>query len=234
MNVLAIGAHPDDLEMMCGGTLAKYGALGHKVFMVHVSTGNAGHMIISPGELIAIRACEAQEAGKLIGATVISLGEMDLFVRSENMKTRDKLVDVIRYAKPDIIITHNPNDYMDDHEETSRLVFEATMAATVPHHKTEHGHFGKLTPLYYMEPTAGVNSLPEEYVDITDFIDIKLEMLGKHKSQHKWLLEHDGMDVIDLARTLAKLRGYQCDTGYAEGFTSCKQYHKISTRRLLP
>lgn len=234
MNILAIGAHPDDLEMQCGGTLAKYASLGHKVFMVHVSTGNVGHMVIPPEELIHIRADEARQAGALIGAEVISLGEMDLYVRSDNMETRDKVIDVIRLAKPDIIITHNPHDYMDDHEETSRLVFEAAMAATVPHQKTTHEHFGRLTPLYYIEPVAGVNSLPEEFVDITDFIDIKLKMLGCHISQHKWLKEHDSLDVLDLARTLSRLRGYQCDTGYAEGFTSCRQYHKLSTRRLLP
>lgn len=234
MNILAIGAHPDDLEMLCGGTLAKYAAQGHKVFMVHVSTGNVGHMVIPPAELMKIRAQEAKEAGALIGAEVISLGEMDLFVRSENMKTRDKIIDVIRMAKPDIIITHNPHDYMDDHEETSRLVYEATMAATVPHHKTEYGHYGKLTPLYYMEPAVGVNSCPEEYVDITEFIEIKIEMLGKHVSQHKWLWDHDGMDMLDLSRTMSRLRGYQCDTGHAEGFTHCRQYHKLSTRRLLP
>ena len=234
MNILAIGAHPDDLEMLCGGTLAKFAARGDSVFMVHVATGNVGHMAISPEELIYIRAREAEEAGALINAEVISLNESDLYVRSNDMKTRDKVVDVIRRVKPDIIITHNHQDYMDDHEETSRLVYEATMAATAPHHKTEYGHFNRLTPLYYMEPVAGVHSLPEEYVDISGFIDLKLDMLGKHESQHQWLKEHDNMDVLDLARTLARLRGYQCDVKYAEGFTHCKQYHKLSTRRLLP
>jgi len=234
MNVLAIGAHPDDLEMLCGGTLAKYAAQGHNVFMVHVAMGNVGHMVIPPEELVKIRAKEAEEAGALIGAEVISLNERDLYVRSEDMKARDKVIDVIRYAKPDIIISHNPHDYMDDHEETSRLVFEATMAASVPYHKTKYEHYGKLTPLYYMEPTGGVNSCPEEFVDITDFIDIKLRMLNCHVSQHKWLKEHDNMDVIDLARVLSRLRGYQCDTSYAEGFTYCKQYHKLTTMRLLP
>lgn len=234
MNVLAIGAHPDDLEMQCGGTLARYAAEGHNVTMVHVSTGNVGHMVIPPAELIEIRAAEAKAAGALIGAEVISLGEMDLYVRSDNMASRDKVIDVIRKTKPDIIITHNPHDYMDDHEETSRLVYGATMAATVPHQKTRYEHWGKLTPLYYMEPAAGVDSLPEEFVDITDYIDIKLKMLACHVSQHKWLKEHDNMDVIDLARTLSRLRGYQCDVGYAEGFTSMRQYHKLSTRRLLP
>lgn len=234
MNILAIGAHPDDLEMMCGGTLAKYAAQGHKVIMVHVATGNVGHMVISPEELIKIRGKEAQEAGALIGAEVISIGEMDLFVRADDMRTRDKIIDVIRYAKPDLIITHYPHDYMDDHEQTSALVYEASMAATVPHHKTQHDFYGRLTPIYYMEPAGGVGPLPEEFVDISDFIEVKLAMLGKHVSQHKWLREHDNMDVIDLSRTLSKLRGYQCDVGYAEGFSACRQYHKLPVKRWLP
>ncbi|MDW7658990.1 MAG: PIG-L family deacetylase [Bacillota bacterium] len=234
MNILAIGAHPDDLELMCGGTLAKYAAQGNKVFMVHVSTGNVGHMVIPPDELIQIRGREAQEAGALIGAEVVSLGESDLFVRADNMETRDKVIDLIRYTRPDVIITHSPHDYMDDHEQTSALVYEASMAATVPHHKTQHPFYGRLTPIYYMEAVAGIGPMPEELVDITEFIDIKLEMLGKHVSQHKWLKEHDNMDVIDMARTISKARGYQADVGYAEGFFMCRQYHKLATRRWLP
>jgi LmbE family N-acetylglucosaminyl deacetylase len=123
---------------------------------------------------------------------------------------------------------------MDDHDETSRLVYRATMAATVPYYRTGKPYYPRLTPLYYFEPLAGVNSLPEEYVDITDFLEVKMAMLGKHVSQHAWLKEHDGMDMPDLARTLSRLRGYQCGTGYAEGFTCCRQYHKLSTVRLLP
>lgn len=234
MNILAIGAHPDDLEMMCGGTLAKYAAQGHKVFMVHVATGNVGHMVIPQDELVRIRSKEAFEAGSLIGAEVLSLDESDLFIRADNMKTRDKVIDLIRYARPDLIITHNPEDYMDDHEQTSALVYEASMAATVPYYKSTHEFYGRLTPIFYMEAAAGVGPLPEEFVDISEFIDTKLEMLGKHISQHKWLREHDNMDVIDLSRTLSRLRGYQCDAAFAEGFSSCHRYHKLQTQRWLP
>lgn len=234
MNILAIGAHPDDLEMGCGGTLAKYASRGDKITMCHVSTGNVGHMKVMPDELIKIRAEEARKAGSIIGADVIGLGESDLFVRSDNMAARDKIIDLIRQVKPDIIITHNSKDYMDDHEETSRLVYEATMAATVLHHHTKHEFYGRLTPLYFMEPLCGVNSLPVEYVDITDFIEIKIKMMECHESQVRWLKDHDSMDFLDMARTMAKFRGYQCDTGYAEGFSYCSAYHKLSTKRVLP
>jgi Uncharacterized proteins, LmbE homologs len=234
MNVLGIGAHPDDLEAWCGGTLAKYAANGHKVFMCHVATGNVGHRVLMPDELIKIRAKEAERAGELISAEVISLNESDLFIRSDNMAARDKIIDLIRYAKPDLIITHGPSDYMDDHEETSKLVYEASMAATVTHHHTKNEFYPRLTPIYYMEPACGVNSLPTEYVDITDFIETKIKMMACHESQIKWMLDHDNMDFLDLGRTMAKFRGYQCDTGYAEGFTYCATYHKLATRRLLP
>jgi Uncharacterized proteins, LmbE homologs len=234
MNILAIGAHPDDLEIGCGGTLAKYASMGDKVTMCHVATGNVGHKLIMPEELIKIRAAEAHRSGGIIGADVVGLGESDLFVRSDNMSARDKIIDLIRQVKPDIIITHSPQDYMDDHEQTSRLVYEATMAATVTHHHTRHECFGRLTPLYYMEPICGVNSLPVEYVDITDFIDTKMNMMNCHESQVKWLKDHDNMDFLDMARTMARFRGYQCDTGYVEGFTYCSTYHKLSTKRLLP
>ncbi|MDR0669004.1 MAG: PIG-L family deacetylase [Treponema sp.] len=234
MVVLAVGAHPDDLESACGGTLAKYSRLGNKVFMVHASNGNVGHRVIPPEELAAIRAEEARKAGALIGAEVIYLGGRDLYVRSEDMELRNKLVDIIRYSKPDIIITHNPDDYMDDHNETSKLVFEASMAATVTHLHTDHEFYGKLTPIYYMEKVAGINSSPTEFVDISEDIETKLKMLSQHESQLKWAKEHDNIDFLETARVFSRFRGYQCNVAYAEGFTYCMQFHKMPVKRYLP
>lgn len=65
-------------------------------------------------------------------------------------------------------------------------------------------------------------------------MDTKMKMMDCHESQVKWLKDHDNMDFLDMARTMSRFRGYQCDTGYAEGFTYCSTYHKLSTRRLLP
>lgn len=234
MNVLAVGCHPDDLEIMCAGTLAKYAARGDKVFMCVVANGNVGHRTIGKEEIARIRAAEAKASADIIGAELIMLDVDDLFVRSNDMEQRRKLVDVIRFAKPDVIITQPPQDYMDDHEETSRLVYEASMAATVGHYPTEYPFYEKLTPIYYMEPLWCVNSLPEEYVDITDVIDIKTQMLACHESQHAWLREHDGLDVVQDMRVMNRFRGIQCCTGYAEGFTSMRQMHKLTTKRLLP
>lgn len=234
MNVLAIGAHPDDLETLCAGTLAKCVKRGDTVTMVHVGVGDAGHKVIPAKELIEMRAGEARAAGAMIGAEVVSLGERDLFIRSDNLATRDKIVDEIRRTQPDFIITHNPDDYMDDHNETSKLVYEATMAATVVHHETKYPAYMRLCPIFYMEPVAGINSFPEYFVDISDVIETKIGMLAQHKSQLVWLRDHDGIDILEKVRLMSAFRGYQCEVDYAEGFTCMKQFHKIPVQRFLP
>jgi len=234
MNVLAVGCHPDDLEIGCGGTLAKYVRNGDKVFMCIVASGNVGHRVIPSEELAVIRREEAMASGGIIGAEVIMLGADDLFVRSEDTKLKKKVVDVIRYAKPDIIITQPFDDYMDDHEETAKLVFGASMAATVNKYVTDHEFFPELTPIYFMEPLWGVDSLPDEYVDISDQIDTKLRMLSCHQSQIKWLKDHDQIDVLENTRIMSRFRGIQCGIGYAEGFTHMKKSHRLLSKRLLP
>mgnify|MGYP001213505916 FL=1 len=235
MNVLAIGCHPDDLEIGCGGTLAKFAAQGHRVTMVHVANGDKGHKEIGPEELARIRAGEAAAAGKLIGAEVIGLGVPDLAVRSDNADLIDALAEVIRRVQPDLIITHPPEDYMKDHMEVSRAVFDASFAATVPHYHPSSGPaHGKEVPLFYMDTLAGVNFIPTIYVDITDHIETKLRMLACHESQIKWMKEHDGIDFVDFVRTCSKFRGLQCGKPYAEGFTQCLAWPRLTTERLLP
>ena len=121
MRILAIGAHPDDIEIACSGTLAKCAARGDKVFVCHVSNGDLGHVIIPPEELGEMRKGEAKAAGALAGIEVLWGGCHDVRIYADDKETRDKLVDVIRYAQPDLIITHNPDDYMPDHTAVSKL-----------------------------------------------------------------------------------------------------------------
>jgi len=236
MNVLAVGCHPDDLEIGCGGTLAKLAAQGHQVTMVHVANGNKGHKVIPAEELKRIRSLEAKAAGALIGAEVISLDVPDLAVKSDQDELIGKLVEVIRRTKPDYIITHPPKDYMKDHMEVSRAVFDASFAATVPYYRedaNEEAH-DKVAPIYYMDTLAGVGFLPTEYVDISDHIETKIQMNDCHQSQIKWLYEHDGIDFLDFVRTVSKFRGLQCGKPYAEGFKQCQAWPRLTAERLLP
>jgi N-acetylglucosamine malate deacetylase 1 len=235
MNVLAIGCHPDDLEIGCGGTLAKYARQGHQVFMCHVANGNMGHVVIQPEELRHLRALEAEEAGRVIGAAeVISIDVGDLHVNSYNQDTVSRIVDVVRHVKPDLIITHSPEDYMKDHLEVSRLVYDASFSSSIPHYPSDQPFYPKIAPLYYMDTLAGINFLPTEYVDISETIDIKLDAVNRHQSQVKWMLEHDHIDFLDFVRTISKFRGIQCGAAFAEGFRKCETWPRISTARQLP
>lgn len=241
MNVLAIGCHPDDVEIACAGTLAKCVQRGDRVIVCHASTGNLGHVIIPPDELTVIRGEEAKTAGKLAGIEVICAGFNDLDIYDNNKAARDKIVDVIRYANPDFIITHNPDDYMPDHTAVSRLVFDASFTATLPNY-TDYPHVysdpkgapARVVPIYYMDTLAGVNFVPTEFVDISEQIDLKLQMLECHASQLVWMREHDNIDFADMVKTCSRYRGYQCGADYAEGFRQCQAYLKGTTKRLLP
>lgn len=235
MNVLAIGCHPDDLEIGCGGTLARYAAQGHNVIMCHAANGSLGHAVIMPEELSRLRSVEAEKAGRVIGASeVINLDVPDLEVNSYNEAIVRKMVEVIRYAKPDVIITHSPDDYMKDHLEVNKLVFDASFSSSIPHLFTQSTAYGSIVPVYFMDTLAGVNFLPTEYVDITDTVDIKLQALDCHVSQIKWMKEHDGIDFLDFVKTVSKFRGLQCGTAFAEGFRQSTVWPRLTTKRLLP
>jgi len=234
MNVLAIGCHPDDIEISCAGTLAKCVKRGDRVIVCHVCNGDMGHVVIPPEELGPMRDREAERAGALAGIEVISLDVGDLLPNGCDMRQRDMVVDVIRYADPDFIITHSPTDYMPDHLAVHKLVFDASFTASVPHYAPGEYKASRVTPLYYMDNLAGMRFEPTVYVDITDEIELKLQMLECHESQLKWMRDHDHIDFADFVRTCSKFRGYQSNCAYAEGFTEELVYPKVVAKRLLP
>lgn len=233
MKVLALGAHPDDLEILCAGTLARFVERGDEVFMAHSCRGDKGHFEIPQEELADIRGREAERSASIIGAKSIGLGIDDLELRVTREATM-KFVDLIRSTRPDLIVTHHPNDYMPDHTVTSRLAFDASFIATLPHTKTDHPHHDKVTPIIYMDTLAGVDFKPEEYVDISSSIETKIQMLSCHSSQVDWLRNHDGIDIIDFVSTVAKFRGLQCGADYAESFSRSHRWPRNPTTRLLP
>lgn len=233
MRILAVGAHPDDLEILCGGTLAKYRARGDDVVMCHVANGDKGHFVIMPEELTRIRAREAELAAAVIGAGCVALKFLDVEI-FDSLQARTRVIDMVRVARPDVVITHHPDDYHTDHQATTQLLLEATFSATVPHVESEHPFLPKLPVVYFMDTLAGLHFQPTEYVDITEFIAPKKEMLSKHVSQLAWLKEHDDYDALDALETQAKFRGYQCGVKYAEGFVRYRVWGRNQPGYFLP
>jgi LmbE family N-acetylglucosaminyl deacetylase len=140
----------------------------------------------------------------------------------------------VRDARPDLIVTHAPGDYMGDHNEASKLVFECSFYATFKNLETDRERHHTVTPIYYMDTIAGLGFVPTEYVDITGVIDVKASMLEAHQTQLVWLRDHDGVDIVEEMRTAARYRGQQCGVRYAEGFVQCLTWLRGTTTRLLP
>lgn len=233
MRILAVGAHPDDLEIFSAGTLAKCAQRGDTVFMAYLCTGDKGHFEIPARELVPLRKKEAEKAAKIVEAKILGgyFPDLELYL---NQEARHKVVELIRLAQPEMIITHSPDDYMADHTTTAHLVVEASFVATLPNHQSEQKAVKVIPPIFFMDTSAGINFQPTEYVDITQEMPIKEKMLRCHQSQYKWIKEHDHTDLIELMKKLSSLRGMQCGVEYAEGFRQYSVWGRMTTRRLLP
>lgn len=235
MRILAVGCHPDDAEFGCFGTLARCVERGDEVYVCGVTNGSGGSMTLAPDEIAAIRVKEAEKAAKVIGAKeYFNLGVYDLYVDSNDRAVIDKLVDVIRYTKPDLIITQYHEDYMRDHTETSLLAFNASFIATIPNYKTKYPVLETVPAIFYMESEGVSGFRPTEFVDISDTIGQKTEALKCHESQYGWLASHTGADAFGASHANNQHRGKQCGTEYAECFSRCMLSQRVNTYRMLP
>jgi LmbE family N-acetylglucosaminyl deacetylase len=234
VRVLAVGAHPDDLEILCGGTLARFVREGHEVVMCHATTGDKGSFVHTSEEISRIRTAEATRSAEICGASHATLGLRDGEVLASDPDQRRLVIDLVREARPDLVITHSPDDYMSDHNEISKLVFDCSFHATIPLFETEKSRHETVTPIYFMETISGLGFCPTEFVDVSGVIDVKAAMLEAHESQLSWLRDHDGVDIVRQMKTANAYRGHQCGVAYAEGFAPCLTWLRGTTKRLLP
>ena len=142
MRVLAIGAHPDDLEMLCAGTLAKYAARGDHITMAVATNGEVGSPTLTKEEIAETRKAEAMAAADVIGAELVWMNHPDEFLFS-NEHTRLHFLNVVRQSRPDVILTHAPSDYHPDHRATGQIVWDIRVMTTVPNIKTQAPPCGK-------------------------------------------------------------------------------------------
>ncbi len=262
INVLVFGAHPDDCDIKAGGVAALYVQQGHRVKFVSVTNGDAGHHEMGGGPLAQRRYAEAQAAAEVIGIEYELLDNHDgeLMPTLEN---RYKIIRTIREFRPDLIMTHRPNDYHPDHRYTSTLVQDAAYMVTVP-------NICALTPHLETNPVIAYLSdgfmkpypfTPDVVVGIDAVIEQKLDMLHCHVSQfYEWLpynggtLESVPTDASERRAWLAKGRlGRFRDTAdkyrdllialygeasgtqiqYAEAFEGC-EYGSSLTAKNIP
>jgi LmbE family N-acetylglucosaminyl deacetylase len=219
-------AHPDDVEILVGGTLFHLKALGWELGIITMTSGDCGSATHSKEEISRIRFGEAKSAADYLGAWYGCAGlfDIEIFNNAENLR---KVIESMRSFSPDVVITHSPVDYMIDHEETSRLARGATFALSMPLYQTRQiapAPTTRSTPaLYYADPIEGIDLMgerirPQFYVDITETIDRKREMLKFHGSQRDWLRAHHGIDeYLNRMTEWGANYGRECGVDYAEG-----------------
>jgi LmbE family N-acetylglucosaminyl deacetylase len=231
MRILAIHAHPDDCEILAGGTLALLAGRGHEITIATMSPGDCGSRETGPEETAAIRRSEAARAAALIGAAYLCVEMRDLAIFSDD-PSRRRVTEVLRKTRPEIVLTAAPSDYLCDHEAASALVRDSCFIAPAPNYRTHSD--GAAPPLdaiphlYYMDPVAGVNRegdlvVPHFVVDVTGTFARKREMLAAHASQRNWLMKHHGTDdYLDMMEQWTRARGGLIGREFGEGY---RAYH---------
>lgn len=204
MNILAVGAHPDDIEFGCGGTLIKYTEKGHRLFLLVMTGGGMG----APK---ATRTQEQTDAKVILGAEDILWGRYEDTQLIVDQEIISNIENVISEVKPDLIFCHFPDDTHQDHRHLSQATITAARYIR--------------NVLFYEGPTTQ-NFDPHVFVDISNTLEKKIDALQAHRSQiTKTNIE--GLSIIEIARSSANFRGIQGRVKYAEAFQSLRLFVNV-------
>jgi LmbE family N-acetylglucosaminyl deacetylase len=246
--MLAVGAHPDDVEIMCAGTLFLLRDLGYEIHVATMSLGDCGSMKHAAQEIRRIRRAEAEDACLVLGATYHYVGFNDFSIFNNDEANR-RTTALLRDTDPVMVFTHPPQDYMTDHETTSLLVRNACFYAPAPNYDTLSYtptiRSSAIPCLFHTHPMEGIDHfgkpvVPQFYVDISSSMEKKLEMLARHRSQRAWLRAHHGIDEYlesvrrwnaELAQKATAISGRPVQ--YAECFRQHRG-HSFPGRSILP
>jgi N-acetylglucosamine malate deacetylase 1 len=221
--------HPDDAEILAGGTLALLSRLGHEIVIVTLSAGDCGSAMHGAEEIASIRKAEAAESAALIGAAYRWGGFHDMSIFSDD-PSRRMVTGLLRELRPDIVLTAAPSDYLSDHEATSQLVRDACFAASIPNYRTpaQNPPLPAIPHLYFMDPIdqqdrSGHRIAPDFTVDVASMFETKRAMLAKHQSQRLWLQQQHGMkDYLQQMEDWTRACGASAGILWGESF---RQYN---------
>ena len=184
-----VGAHPDDADIRFAGTSILLQQLGHDIVFVSMTDGSAGHQTMGRKELAERRYRETQDVAAFLGIRYVVMDNVDTELVAD-LPTRERLIKLIRDIKPDVIVTHRPNDYHPDHRATGQLVMDSSFLVGVPLACPDVPRLEKPPYIFYIhdhfaKPTSFA---PEIVVNVTEVIDKKMTSLAHHISQvFEWL-----------------------------------------------
>ncbi|MEW5956113.1 MAG: PIG-L family deacetylase [Chloroflexota bacterium] len=237
MNIVCIGAHQDDIELNCLGTLIKYYERGDAhITNVCISNGDKGaqyDLSLPYEEVAAIRNAEATATAEALGGRYICMGQSDEYIRDTD-EARNQLADILREAKAEVVFAPPPVDYNTDHIISSQLAFHACLIAPVRTIFTDHNPLPQAPVLYYMDAIAGLEWQPTHYVDISDVFERKCELLSLYKSQMRNMEQFGGWDLVKYSQIMNTFRGLQCSVEYAEAFKPALAWPRVHPGNKLP
>jgi LmbE family N-acetylglucosaminyl deacetylase len=199
-SVLAICAHPDDIEFHMAGTMIQLRNAGYELHYMTVANGSCGSNRYDTETLVRMRRQEAMAAAASLGAVFHDsvCNDLEIFY---TLPLLAKVAAVVRLAAPQIVLTHAPLDYMEDHTNACRLAVTAAFSRGMPNFRTDPPRPPVDNPVtvYHAQPHGNRDPLgqvvrPEIYVDTTGVMDEKLEALSKHESQRSWLGDSQQVD----------------------------------------
>jgi N-acetylglucosamine malate deacetylase 1 len=214
----AIAAHPDDIEFVMAGTLIHLRAAGYEIHYMNVANGCCGSSVTNASTTTRVRRDEARRACQLLGAVFHEslVNDLEIFY---DRPTLARLASIMRQVAPEIVLTHSPSDYMEDHTNTCRLAVTAAFARGMPNFAVDPPTAAIHQPvtIYHAQPHGNCDALgqpvrPNIFVDVTDVIDKKAAMLAAHESQKRWLDESQGLDFYiesmrELSREVGRMSG---------------------------
>jgi LmbE family N-acetylglucosaminyl deacetylase len=223
--VLAIGAHPDDIEILCAGTLSLLYERDCRIEFATMTPGDCGSTSLRREDISRIRKLEATASARMLDGKYHCMECDDIFITYDR-PTLLKVVKLIREVRPSIVFTMSPQDYMIDHEMTSSVVRTACFSAGIKNIETDGiAPFLKMPHLYYFDPIDGTDIFGAEVkastiVDISSTMQLKEKMFRCHASQQSWLQAHHEIDdyINSSLKQLSARRGKEIGVPFAEGF----------------
>jgi LmbE family N-acetylglucosaminyl deacetylase len=227
IRVVALHAHPDDVEFQCAGTLILLREAGCEVTIATMTPGDCGSAVHDAEAIASIRREEAQASATLIRAAYICLEFRDLAIFNDD-ESRRRITEVLRRLQPNLVLTAPPSDYIADHEMTSVLVRDACFAAPCPNYTTRQWEpappLAKIPHLYFVHAIEGRDRegkpVPVDFrVDVSRVFATKRQMLACHASQRDWLFRQHGIDeYLAIQERWGGLVGAEIGVSQAESF----------------
>lgn len=224
--VMAIVAHPDDIEFGMSGTLILLAKAGCEIHYMNIANGSCGTVEYDAETISAIRLQESMNAAQHIGAVFHHplVPDLEIYYKEEYLV---KLASIIRLVAPDILLLPSPEDYMEDHTNACRLAVSAAFVRGMQNYTVDPPRepVSNEVVIYHAQPHGNRNALnrmvhPDFLIDITKVLKEKTDMLAEHKSQKEWLDFSQGFNAY-----LDTMKGHALEMGalslkyeFAEGW----------------